>query len=626
MPSNATRLGIKPGFARNTFQDSGVDEEGEEEVLPLLGPDRENNPLKGQGTGLYAISLGLFISHKSLARLLISTSKSKKDREISLKGCIHLWDYSFPTKHLRGSSFPHQKVKRIERYLLRFFWRFFQIAPLRRYVSPLRPPLPLFSSLNQIETNENLIDVQINVVGLNNIGNLSEKSNAESGGATSSSDNRPIQPNRSSSGNINQGIVDHQDAITEGDTDASSVGHRFILPSSYTGGPRYLVQQYQDAMAICRWAGPPDLFVTFTCNPYWKEIQDMIASIPGQRVKDRPDIFARVFRLKLKELIDDLRKRMHFGFVIAGRNPSVERLQFHLKDQQTVVFRDDSNLRSIVNNPNNQRTMFTKWFETNKRHSSARELTYVDFPTKWNWDENAKVLHVNEDLRTINGETRDTFKDACAVLGLLDDDGEWDDALTEASNWATGNQLRHMFSGILRSLKDILADIDENAEEKIFGGMTVALEGLPQTAQNITPIQDYEIFERLTPFRIHWKIKARVCRIWHEFEVQKSVTRKRFVRVLLIDEKGEQMQLTLQDTEIQSLGVNLREGIVVSIDHVKVVDAQKAYKVVPSDYQIYLRHDSITQEIKEGCSDIPLDRFYFKTFDELPSLVTTSNI
>lgn len=81
------------------------------------------------------------------------------------------------------------------------------------------------------------------------------------------------------------------------------------------------------------------------------------------------------------------------------------------------------------------------------------------------------------------------------------------------------------------------------------------------------------------------------------------------------------MQLTLQDTEIQSLGVNLREGTVVSIDRVKVVDAQKAYKVVPSDYQMYLRHDSIIQEINEGCSDMPSDRFYFKTFDQLPGLV-----
>ncbi|XXG87053.1 hypothetical protein AAC387_Pa11g1839 [Persea americana] len=36
---------------------------------------------------------------------------------------------------------------------------------------------------------------------------------------------------------------------------------------------------------------------------------------------------------------------------------------------------------------------------------------------------------------------------------------------------------------------------------------------------------------------------------------------------------------------------------------------------------MYLRHDSIIQEINEGCSDIPSDRFYFKTFDQLPSLV-----
>jgi hypothetical protein len=32
-----------------------------------------------------------------------------------------------------------------------------------------------------------------------------------------------------------------------------------------------MVQNYQNAMAICRWAGYPDVFVTFTCNPQWLE-------------------------------------------------------------------------------------------------------------------------------------------------------------------------------------------------------------------------------------------------------------------------------------------------------------------------------------------------------------------
>ena len=59
-------------------------------------------------------------------------------------------------------------------------------------------------------------------------------------------------------------------------------------------------------MAIFRLAESPDLFITFTCNPYWKEIQDMLTTILGQRAEDRPDIVARVFRLKLKELIHNI--------------------------------------------------------------------------------------------------------------------------------------------------------------------------------------------------------------------------------------------------------------------------------------------------------------------------------
>ncbi|GKD51662.1 DNA helicase PIF1, ATP-dependent [Tanacetum coccineum] len=58
----------------------------------------------------------------------------------------------------------------------------------------------------------------------------------------------------------------------------------------------HMIQQYQDAMAICRWAGPPDLFVTMTCNPQWPEIQREVENcIPGQPIVDRPDTIARVF-------------------------------------------------------------------------------------------------------------------------------------------------------------------------------------------------------------------------------------------------------------------------------------------------------------------------------------------
>ncbi|GKC40094.1 uncharacterized protein Tco_1052478 [Tanacetum coccineum] len=56
------------------------------------------------------------------------------------------------------------------------------------------------------------------------------------------------------------------------------------------GGPRYMIQQYHDAMAICRWARAPDLFVTMTCNPCWIVIARHVEDhIPGQHVNDMPN-------------------------------------------------------------------------------------------------------------------------------------------------------------------------------------------------------------------------------------------------------------------------------------------------------------------------------------------------
>ena len=105
-----------------------------------------------------------------------------------------------------------------------------------------------------------------------------------------------------------------RDAVRN-ETDLNGVGRPVVLPSSFTGGPRYMQQLYQDAMAICRRKGKPDLFITMTCNPQWPEVQD--ALLPGQQANDRPDLLARVFRLKLKALIHDLTKDHVLGHCIA---------------------------------------------------------------------------------------------------------------------------------------------------------------------------------------------------------------------------------------------------------------------------------------------------------------------
>jgi hypothetical protein len=50
-------------------------------------------------------------------------------------------------------------------------------------------------------------------------------------------------------------------------------GKKVILPSSFTGSLRYMMQNYLGAMTICKVYGYPYLFITFTCNPNWLEIE-----------------------------------------------------------------------------------------------------------------------------------------------------------------------------------------------------------------------------------------------------------------------------------------------------------------------------------------------------------------
>jgi hypothetical protein len=50
------------------------------------------------------------------------------------------------------------------------------------------------------------------------------------------------------------------------------VGQQIVFPASFPGSPRFMMQAYQDAMAIVQSKGIPDVFLTFTCNPNWEEI------------------------------------------------------------------------------------------------------------------------------------------------------------------------------------------------------------------------------------------------------------------------------------------------------------------------------------------------------------------
>ncbi|XP_071739529.1 uncharacterized protein [Rutidosis leptorrhynchoides] len=470
-----------------------------------------------------------------------------------------------------------------------------------------------------------------------------------------------------------------------GNSDTSMLGNPYYkLPSSFTGSARYMVENYRDAMALCRTFGYPDLFLTFTCNPKWPEITRELKGT-NMKAEDNPVLLARIFKIKLDRLMHDLKHNKLFGKVVADvytvefqkrglphvhiclflhqkdkmpnpedvdsficaeipdrnsdpelyklvsdlmmhgpcgemnpncpctdddkkctkhfpkpfsdhtsvdkegypiyrrrndgrtvsklghdldnrhvvpynpyllkryqahlnvewcnqvssirylfkyinkgndrvtaevcdsetdeikqyydcryvsaceavwrmfafdihkRTPAVMRLPFHLQGEQSVSFDEEEVLDNVLNKPSVNYSMFLEWMNCNKKSEEARKLTYVEFPSKFCWQQDAKIWtrrkigsgsvgrihHVSpssgelfylrillnkvrgpksyEDIRTVNGKVYDTFKQACYEMGLLDDDQEYIDGIKEASTWDSGHRVRTLFAQLLLS-------------------------------------------------------------------------------------------------------------------------------------------------------------------------------
>ena len=124
------------------------------------------------------------------------------------------------------------------------------------------------------------------------------------------------------------------DALIRQDVNTGDLGRRFILPSSFTGSDRFMQQLFQDSMAIVRYFGKPSFFITFTANPRWPEITDNL--LRGQQATDRPDLITRVFALKVKELLADLKNHL-FG-PYAGHVYTIEYQKRGLPHMHLLLF------------------------------------------------------------------------------------------------------------------------------------------------------------------------------------------------------------------------------------------------------------------------------------------------
>jgi hypothetical protein len=86
------------------------------------------------------------------------------------------------------------------------------------------------------------------------------------------------------------------------------------LPSSFSRGFRHFRELYADAMTLPARFGGIDYFLTFTTNPSWPEIVDNSGDGVGMNA---PDLYCRVFHIKMKALLADVLELGVLGVVVA---------------------------------------------------------------------------------------------------------------------------------------------------------------------------------------------------------------------------------------------------------------------------------------------------------------------
>ncbi|XP_076905921.1 uncharacterized protein LOC143561836 [Bidens hawaiensis] len=174
------------------------------------------------------------------------------------------------------------------------------------------------------------------------------------------------------------------------------------------------------------------------------------------------------------------------NFPIHNRNPSVQLLAVHLEDMQNVTFREHTHLQTVVRNPSFGKTTLTEWLRNNRTHTDGVNLTYIDYVSRYWWNESGKgwirrsdnkdpaigrLIYVHPssgelfylrlllchqtgcrsfaEIRTVSGVTYATYRAACESLGLIGNDKEWLSTFVEASFWATSAELRSLFATML---------------------------------------------------------------------------------------------------------------------------------------------------------------------------------
>ncbi|GMF45039.1 unnamed protein product [Phytophthora fragariaefolia] len=327
------------------------------------------------------------------------------------------------------------------------------------------------------------------------------------------------------------GTLVHPDRGSGYEPFLNQVGKRIVLPDSHSGSPRNMYKHYQESMAIVREDGKPDAFITMTCNPKGVEI---VVPLPDeQTAQDRPDIVARVWRLKLKAKLAALDKgllgRLYDNETVnqwvQGKTHAVTTLTVYLDGGQMVVFQPNDDPDRVLGHAGS--TMLTSFFELcgspEPVNEIAKTMLYQEIPKEFSWDAKANVwvrrkkyraaigrlIYVSpmdrerfylrlllchrkgptsfEHLRTVDGVVHPTFQAAAMHSGFLENDQAWIACMSEASSFRMPYQLRQLFAPLLvySQVSDVRGLCDQFDDElaRDFAYQYRNLEG--QTKQDI---------------------------------------------------------------------------------------------------------------------------------------------
>nr|XP_012563387.1 unnamed protein product [Hydra vulgaris] len=191
-----------------------------------------------------------------------------------------------------------------------------------------------------------------------------------------------------------------------------------------------------------------------------------------------------------------------FEYPISHMSHSIIRLKVHLPENQIVYFREGEE-QVALDRAAQRDTHLTAWFKLNSENEGANRYSYVDITYHFVFDDKhckwkvrqrggnkviVRMYKVSptgelfflrllllqtkgsnswEDLRTVNGIVLETFREACVFNGLLQDDTEWQNTLSEIIN-QSGKTLSDYNLPVVDEFIDFnLENLNDNVQQSI---------------------------------------------------------------------------------------------------------------------------------------------------------------